>query len=112
MIDMIAVSEAPTRIQAPQISDLHYSGNALSDAQIALGIHGEMHERGHTLKLSDEFINWATNGGSIGLNGKCVCNGDIMFHTGKGAMGIRIDNSLCFSFFFVFVIRFFFFSCA
>ena len=79
-------------------TELEYVGNALSDAQIALGLFGS---EGDTLYGSqgqnDEFLKWALNEyNNESYNGlpSCVsfvCNGDIMFHINKGIIGLRVD---------------------
>ena len=69
-----------------------YIGNPLADAQIALAIHGDS----TTLfgsALSPELLNWAQ--GLTSFPSSCadfVCNGDVMFHSNKGVVGLRMDG--------------------
>eukprot|EP01083_Nonionella_stella_P067950 180063_1 len=81
------------------ITQLGYVGNPLSDAQIALGLFGEAYGVGYGIQgQNDVFLKWALDeyeGESFSTLPSCTsftCNGDIMFHTAKGIMGVRIDN--------------------
>ena len=71
---------------------IKYIGNPLADAQIALAIHGDS----GTLfgsSLSSELLSWAQ--GLSTFPSSCsdfVCNGDVMFHSNKGVVGLRMDG--------------------
>ena len=95
--DVIDIAKMIPRQQAdaimnqldPDLSELVYTGNPLSDAQIALYIHKDYVGDGKNYAfgafVSDYLIGWAVNGNIF--PSQCVgfiCNGDIMFHTNKG----------------------------
>jgi Uri superfamily endonuclease len=60
--------------------------------QLALAELGEdtPEERGRT-RITESFLEWALQGENL-EGGKLRCNGDIMGHTNKGIIGIRVDN--------------------
>eukprot|EP01083_Nonionella_stella_P172489 592121_1 len=79
---------------------LSYIGNPLSDAQIALAVHGpqfDAHYNSNGQDSDSHFLMWALDGfaaGNYDVLPECVnfmCNGDIMLHTNKGLMGARFD---------------------
>ena len=87
------------------LSLLNYVGNVLSDAQIALYLYGDyvQEETDYAFGsyISPYLLQWAVadyvfheddTGGLLPQCGGFVCNGDIMFHTNKGVVGLRVDG--------------------
>lgn len=74
------------------VSTCSYKGNVLSDAQIALAMHGKsaFDETGLS-STTTAFKNWAQFGAKI-ATGNVRCGADVMTHTIKGLMAIRLDN--------------------
>jgi hypothetical protein len=92
-IDMItAVYDIENDDMTNSIGDFQYQGNALLDAQIAIGKYGKGSQRGATTVMDPdgEFIDWALNG--TPLNGELSCNQDAMRHLNKGIIGLRIEE--------------------
>eukprot|EP01084_Bolivina_argentea_P109713 196073_1 len=82
------------------IYNLSYIGNPLSDAQIALAIHGSEYSSEFNTNgqgTDSHFLMWALDGfeaGNYDTLPECtrfMCNGDIMLHTNKGLIGLRAD---------------------
>ncbi len=80
-------------------AQLHYIGNVLSDAQIALAIIGKAYELNYGSNGMDSvetfvFLQWALDGNIAHLPTECIsfiCNNDIMQDTNKGIIGARLD---------------------
>jgi hypothetical protein len=92
-IDMLtAVYDMPNEDMTNRLDELEYQGNALLDAQVALGVYGVGSMRGKTLIMDPdgEFIDWALNGAH--LSGELSCNQDAMRHLNKGIIGLRIEE--------------------
>ena len=82
------------------IHQLQYIGNPLSDAQIALALHGAAYDAIYKTNgqgADSHFLMWALDdfaAGNYDVLPQCVqfmCNGDIMLHTNKGVIGVRFD---------------------
>mmetsp|Transcript_50019 Transcript_50019/g.79678 ORF Transcript_50019/g.79678 Transcript_50019/m.79678 type:complete len:664 (+) Transcript_50019:54-2045(+) len=83
------------------IANIKYLGNPLADAQIALYLYGEYPGDGTNYAFRSfvdaHFLQWALNenGYAAAPFPTCVqfvCNGDVMFHTNKGIVGVRLDG--------------------
>ena len=83
--------------KAGNISSLPYVGNPLSNAQLGLYAFYKEYNNASDIfgtKISDILYEWAMEGG-IDYLPDCVnyiCNSDLMFHTNKGIVGIRVDG--------------------
>ena len=91
-------------VNGMSLNDITYEGNVVSDAQIALFLYGDYagdESYSFGSHLSSQFLKWAvrnyeSNGTYTAAEpiADCidfVCNGDIMFHTNKGVIGMRLD---------------------
>jgi len=77
------------------MSDLKYVGNVLSDAQIALYKYAVDNDAdAYGGNMPDELLKWALDGNYENLPTcvDAVCNVDIMFHSNKGAVALRLDG--------------------
>jgi len=76
------------------LSTCTYKGTVLSDAQIAIALMGKssFDETGIQSSTTN-FKNWAQNDAKL-TTGNIRCGADIMTHTIKGIMGIRVDNTI------------------
>jgi hypothetical protein len=76
-------------------SDGTYDGNVLSDAQMFLGkFAADMSHKG-TLSVDTSCVQWAegaTDMQTMMTGRNFLCNGDSMFHTNKGVLGVKIDG--------------------
>ena len=89
--DDVALLESHSE-NSTSLESIEYIGNPLADAQIALAIHGDSDTLFGT-SLSSELLNWAR--GLSTFPSACsdfVCNGDVMFHSNKGVVGLRMDG--------------------
>ena len=82
-------------VDSSSLSGIVYGGNPLSDAQIALSIHGELNNvsYGFGTSIAVELEEWAQ--GLVPFPSDCadfVCNGDVMFHQNKGLIAVRMDG--------------------
>lgn len=72
-----------------------YKGNVLSDAQMFLGKYAANMSHKGTLSVDQACVQWAE--GDIDMQAlmkdrQFICNGDSMFHTNKGVLGLKIDG--------------------
>ena len=77
------------------MSDLKYVGNVLSDAQIALYKYAVDNDAdAYGGNMPDELLKWALDGNYENLPTcvDAVCNVDIMFHSNKGSVALRLDG--------------------
>eukprot|EP01084_Bolivina_argentea_P030213 56020_1 len=79
------------------LSELQYVGNVVSDAQIALYLYGKDYvgdgvNYAFGSYMSEAFLEWAVNDVPLPSCARFVCNGDIMHHTNKGIIGLRVDG--------------------
>merc|ERR1712087_169616 len=85
--------------EGDDFTSLQYKGNALADAQIALALFGPSYDNlDFGTVQNHHFLMWALseyNGQSYSTLPSCarfMCNGDIMLHTNKGLIGLRLDD--------------------
>lgn len=75
--------------------DGRYGGNPLSDAQIALALHGvddDAQFGSFKIDENEAFLEWALSDETFPECARFQCNGDIMFHTNKGVIALRADH--------------------
>lgn len=85
-------------VDSSSLSGIVYEGNPLSDAQIALSMHGRVGVDGvdsysFGTAIAVELEEWAQ--GLAPFPTHCadfVCNGDVMFHQNKGLIAVRMDG--------------------
>lgn len=76
-------------------SDGTYKSNVLSDAQTFLGKYVSSLVHKGTLSVDSNFVKWAEgeiNMETLMKDRVFLCNGDSMFHTNKGVLGLKVDG--------------------